>query len=123
MEGLGKLAVAIDGKWLIIGDATEMVAAVFARRTRPALAGAAYAAGWRHARELANFERVTQWIDFPHAPAVRSENDGANGAEPPFFSRNMVSLGRVLKRVDSATIVVHDAGAMLRESLVYRLTP
>lgn len=122
LDGLGKLAMASDGKWLVIGDSAEMVNAVFSRRNRPALAGAAYAAGWRHARELPNFERMTKLIDFPQMPvAAAGQPEGAG--EPPFFSGNLASLGRTLKRVDSATIVVHDAGTMLRESVVYKLTP
>jgi hypothetical protein len=117
LEGLAKLAIASDGKWLIIGDSAEMVGAVFARRTRTAMAGATYAAGWRHARELPNFERMTTLIDFPQqVPA------GGPG-EPPYFSANLASLGRTLKRVDTAAIVVHDAGSMLRESVVYKLNP
>jgi len=115
LEGLGKLAMASDGKWLVIGDTSEMVNAVFARRNRTALAGAAYAAGWRLARELPNFDRMTKLIDFPQMP----EGPG----EPPFFSGNLASLGRTLKRIDAATIVVHDAGTMLRESVVYKLIP
>jgi hypothetical protein len=115
LEGLGKLAMASDGKWLVIGDSAEMVNAVFARRNRTAVAGAAYAAGWRHARELPNFDRMTKLIDFPQMP----EGPG----EPPFFSANLASLGRALKRIGAATIVVHDAGTMLRESVVYKLNP
>jgi hypothetical protein len=122
LEGLGKLAMAADGKWLIVGDSAEMVNAVFARRNRPALAGAAYAAGWRHARELPNFERMTKLIDFPQLPATSSDQNQAGG-EPPFFSGNLASLGRTLKRIDTATIVVHDEGTMLRESAVYKLNP
>jgi hypothetical protein len=114
--------MAADGKWLIVGDSAEMVNAVFARRNRPALAGAAYAAGWRHARELPNFERMTKLIDFPQLPATSSDQNQAGG-EPPFFSGNLASLGRTLKRIDTATIVVHDEGTMLRESAVYKLNP
>jgi hypothetical protein len=117
LEGLGKLAMASEGKWLVIGDSAEMVNAVFARRNRTALPGAAYAAGWRHARELPNFERMTKLIDFPQMP------DPQAGAEPPFFSGNLASIGRTLKRIDAATIVVHDSGTMLRESVVYKLSP
>lgn len=116
LNGLGKLAMASDGKWLVIGDSAEIVNAVFSLRNRPALAGAAYAAGWRHARELPNFERMTKLIDFPQMPS-----EGAG--EPPYFSGNLASLGRTLKRIDTATIVVHDSGSMLRESIVYKLTP
>jgi hypothetical protein len=116
LEGLGKLAMASDGKWLVVGDSAELVNAVFARRDRTAVAGAAYAAGWRHARELPNFERMTILIDFPQLPA------GGSG-EPAYFSANLASLGRTLKRVDTASIVVHDVGTMLRESVVYKLNP
>jgi len=122
LEGVGNLVMAADGKWLVIGDSTAMVSAVFARRSRTALAGASYAAGWRHARELPNFERMMKLIDFPQMP-VASPDDPQQGAEPPFFSANLASLGRTLKRIDAATIVVHDAGALLRESVVYRLNP
>jgi hypothetical protein len=121
LDGLGKLAMASDGKWLIVGDSAEMVNAVFARHNRTALAGAAYAAGWRHARELPNFERMTKLIDFPQMPAP--SGDEPQGGEPPFFSGNLASLGRTLKRIDAATIVVHDAGTMLRESVVYKINP
>jgi len=113
LEGLGKLAIATEGKLLVIGDSTELVNAVFSRRKRTALPGAAYAAGWRHARELPNFERMTKLIDFPQ------QTEG----EPPFFSGNLASLGRTLKRIDTASIVVHDAGTMLRESVVYKQIP
>jgi hypothetical protein len=122
LEGLGKLAMTADGKWLVIGDSTEMVNAVFSRRNRPAIPGAAYAAGWRHARELPNFERMTRLIDFPQVPVASPENPEGAG-QPPFFSGNLASLGRTLKRIDAATIVVHDAGTMLRESVVYKLIP
>jgi hypothetical protein len=122
LDGLGKLAMASEGKWLVIGDSAEMVNAVFSRRTRTAVAGAAYAAGWKHARELPNFERMTKLIDFPQMPAAAADQPEGAG-EPPFFSGNLASLGRTLKRIDAATIVVHDAGTMLRESVVYKLTP
>jgi hypothetical protein len=122
LEGLGKLAMASEGKWLVIGDSSEMVNAVFSRRNRTALAGAAYAAGWRHARELPNFERMTKLIDFPQMPVAAADQPEGAG-EPPFFSGNLASLGRTLKRIDAATIVVHDEGSLLRESVVYKLIP
>jgi hypothetical protein len=113
-DGLGKIAVASDGKWLALGDIAELTNTVFALRNRTAVAGAAYAAGWHHARELPNFERMTRLIDFPQAQP---------GAGPPYFSANLASLGLTLKRIDTASVVVHDSGAMLRESLVYKITP
>ncbi len=120
LDGLGTVAIAVQGKWLVVGDAAEMVNAVFSRRNRPAAPGAAYAAGWRHARELPNFERITERIDFPQLPA---ETDSPAGAEPPFFSGNLASLGGVFKRAGAASIVRHDTGSMLREVVVYTLIP
>lgn len=122
LEGLGKLAVAIDGKWLVAGDSADMVAAVFARRTRTAVPGASYAAGWHHARELPNFERMTGLIDFPQIPPATPDAQQPPG-QPPFFSGSIASLGRALKRIDTAAIVMHDTGAALRESVTYKLLP
>jgi hypothetical protein len=122
LDGLGKIAFAADGKLLVIGDSAEIVSALFARRNRTPIPGAAYAAGWRHARELPNFERITRLIDFPQLPPTSPDKQQAEG-EPPYFSGNLGSLGRTLKRIDAATIVVHDAGSMLRESVTYKLIP
>lgn len=122
LNGLGALAMAVDGNRLILGNSSELVGAVLARRAQTAVAGASYAAGWRHARELPNFERMTRMIDFPQ---IRIDaGDGApQGREPMFYSENIASLGRTLLRVDAATITVHDVGTMLREAVVYRLNP
>jgi len=40
-----------------------------------------------------------------------------------FYSENVASFGRALRRVQSATLSVHDTGTMLRESAVYRMAP
>ncbi len=122
LEGLGEIAMAADGKLLVIGDSAALVNAVFARRNRSPIAGAAYAAGWRHARELPNFERMTRLIDFPQLPPP-GPDEPQDAGEPPYFSGNLASLGRTLKRIDAATIVVHDAGGQLRESVTYKLIP
>jgi hypothetical protein len=123
LDGLGRIAMASDGRWLVIGNSADLVGTIFARRGRAAVAGSVYAAGWRHARELPNFERMSRLIDFPQV----NVGSGAGGArqtrEPMFYSENMASFGRVLNRVQSAAITVHDAGTMLREAVVYRLTP
>ncbi len=119
LDGLGKLVVSIDGRWLVVGNSSDLVNAIVSRKNRPAVAGAAYAAGWRHARELPNFERMTRMIDFPQiAPGV-----GDQAREPMFFSENLASIGRALQRVQSAEMAMHDAGSMVRETVVYRLAP
>jgi hypothetical protein len=40
-----------------------------------------------------------------------------------FYSENIASFGRVLGRVQSEAIAVHDAGGMLRETVIYRIAP
>jgi hypothetical protein len=115
MDGLERIAMAINGRWLVIGNSVDLVNTIFARRNRAPVAGSVYAAGWRHARELPNFTRLMRLIDFPQTRT--------SPGEPMFYSENIASFGRVLNRVQSATITVHDAGSMLRESVIYRLTP
>ncbi len=111
------LVVVSRGRFLIVGDSRELVDAIVRKIGAAPAAGAVYAAAWRHTRELGNFERMMKLIDAPQIPA------GADEREPMFFSENLLSLGRVLRRVQSAEIAVHDAGSMLRETVVYRLAP
>jgi len=134
LDGLGRIAMAVDGRWLVIGsfagtsgansgNSTDLVSAILARRNRPAVAGSVYAAGWRHARELPNFERMMRLIDFPQSHAGPGDAPGGQGREPMFYSENIASFGRVLGRLQSAAIAVHDAGGMLRETVDYRIAP
>ena len=59
-------------------------------------------------------------IDYPE---IRAREPGNGTREPMFYSENMASFGRVLGRVQQAMIATHDSGAMVREQVVYRLTP
>jgi hypothetical protein len=120
LDGLGRVALAMDGRWLIVGTSPELTAAMFARRNRAAVDGATYAAGWRNAGELPNFERMFRLIDFPQIPPAAGPEQER---QPMFFSENLASLGRTLERVQNANIAVHDAGTMLRETVVYRMAP
>jgi hypothetical protein len=122
LNGLGRLVIAADGARLILGDSPDLVNALLSRRAQPPVAGAAYAAGWRHARELPNFERLMRLIDFPEIRAL-APAEGARGREPMFYSENLASLGRVLQRLESASITAHDRGDMVRERLIYRVAP
>jgi hypothetical protein len=120
LDGLGRIAIAIEGRWLVIGTSPELTAAIFARRNRAAADGAVYAAGWRHAHELPNFERMFRLIDFPQIPPAAGPGQER---QPMFFSENLASLGHALERIQSANVTVHDAGTMLRENVVYRIAP
>jgi hypothetical protein len=125
LNGLGKLVMAADGRRLMLSDSSDLIAAIQARSAQPAAAGAVYAAGWRHAQELTSFERMTRLIDFPQIRIVPPGPGGDQPAarEPMFYSENIASLGRALARVQSVTISTHDTGPLVREDVVYRLTP
>ena len=125
LDGLGKIVLLADGQRLIISDSPDLVNFILARRTRAAVPGASYEASWRHSRELPNFDRMMRLIDFPqiHPADPRAPADAVVDNSGLFYSQNISSLGQVFGRVDSATITVHDLGAMLRENVVYRLRP
>ena len=101
-----------QGRILIFASDATMLRSVVAQLNRPAAAPAAYTARSLHSRELAPFTRMMTQID---AGNTDSYSDG-----PKFFSDNVASLGRVLNRVDSQTITVHDNGARVSQQVVYR---
>ena len=123
LDGLGIIILVVDGQRLIISDSADLVNSILARRNRPAAAGATYEASWHHARELPNFDRLMRLIDFPQVRTADGADSAAADNAGVFYSQNIGSLGHVLGRVDSATITVHDLGALVRENVVYRLRP
>jgi len=123
LAGLGRLVLSIDGRRLILSDSAALMDAIVARGNQNAVSGAVYAAGWKHARELPNFERMMRLIDFPQMRTQPAAEGEPAAREPMFYSENMASFGRALQRLQSATVTVHDQGPMLRESVVYRIAP
>src|SRR5262249_29294511 len=103
LDGLGRLVLAVDGNRLVLGDSLDLVNAVLARRAQPALAGAVYQAGWRHARELPNFSRLSRLIDSPELQPV-PEGAPAENRQPMLYSENLASLGQTLSRIDSVVL-------------------
>jgi hypothetical protein len=116
LEGLEAIAVAERGRLLFVANDPALLALMLDAVARPSLAvRGAYAAGFRHALERDRFVSVVRFID--HASA-RGET-----REPMFFSENLASLSNTLSRVDSASIVVRDAGATMSQTVTYRLGP
>lgn len=125
LAGLGRVAVATDGRMLMVTNQPGWIVEVLGRPARPTgVEGAVYAAGFRLARELPNFQKMMRLIDQPLIQTEAFSPEGGRPAarEPAFFSENLASLGRVLHRVDSASITVHDDGSAVSQLLVYRLT-
>jgi len=121
LENAGPLSRSISaasGRYLIFGNRREFVQAALARVSNAAAgSGARYTAVYRHSTVLPDFLRMMRLIDNPLATT------GQGDQEPPFFSRNLGSLGQSLARVDSESVSVHDTGSVVTETVVYRMKP
>jgi hypothetical protein len=112
---LQDVAVHRQGRILVLASSGPMLQSVVARLGVAPAAGAAYAARYSHARELTPFTRMMTQMD-----AAAGDRSGEG---PQFFSQNVASLGRVLGRLDSASITVHDDGSRVAQQMIYRLKP
>jgi hypothetical protein len=110
LDGLGTLLYAIRGRLLFIAnDPTQLAAALGRIGTGgQAPAGLTYAAGFRHAQEAANFERIMNALDFS-SPA-------GNGRA--FFSANLASLSRVLSFVSEIAVTEEQSGTYTRQRII-----
>jgi hypothetical protein len=114
MEGLDPLMVTERGRLLFVANDPALLASVLESLAKPAptVAGG-YAAGFRHSVERGRFASVMRFID---RAAATAEN-----REPMFFSESLGSLSETLSRVDSASIIVRDAGATVSQTVTYQL--
>lgn len=120
LDGLAHLAVGVRGRFLVIADNSDSVAALLAKTSAaPPSSGAIYAAGFCHAGERENLAHMVRWMDFPSLPAQPS-GEGAGGREPAFFSQNMASFSSTLGRVESSSILVRDSGPVVAQTVVYK---
>jgi hypothetical protein len=123
LDGLWSFAAAVRGKYLIVSDDPNLVAAILARinqksDTRPAL----FIAGCNHARERERFTRFTSQLDAQSAgPSANTFGQSEN--TPLFFSRNIASFSSTLAAVSSQKIVVRDAGDKVLQTVTYQWTP
>jgi hypothetical protein len=121
LDGLTHLALAVRGRLLVVGTGGGPVIAVLERLSKaPGKEGGTYAAGFRHAAERGEIVKLTRLIEAPLGqPLGRTQEPG--GHEPWFFSENLASLSSSLARVESESIVVHDSGPLVRQTVTYRL--
>ena len=120
LDGLAHLAVGVRGRFLVIAESSDSVAALLGKTSAaPSSKGATYAAGFCHASERDNLLRMARWMDFPSLPAEPTA-EGAGGREPAFFSQNMASFSSTLGRVESSSILVRDAGPTVSQTVVYK---
>lgn len=113
LDGLGTLVSATRGHLLFLGNNPDLFAAVLARSTATPVQGAfVYAAGFRHDRERANFERIMNALDHS-SPA----------GTPSFFSANIGSLSRVFSQVSAVRIREERRPQMTLQAVRYEIAP
>jgi hypothetical protein len=122
LDGLTPLAVAARGHLLVVGNGNTPVVAVLKRLSSPTgNDGATYAAGFRHAGQRQSLVGMTRLIE---AALARQFGGGGEpgGHEPWFFSENLASLSQALARVESESIVVHERGPLVSQTVTYQLS-
>ena len=92
----------------MLANSADLLKGILSRLDRKTAADdAIYIAGFRHAAERANFEKMMAALDY-------------GKPRPTFFSGNIAGLSRVLSRVATESIVVHDNGGSLTQTITYR---
>jgi hypothetical protein len=109
---------AHSGRLLFLGNDVQLLTAVLDRiGTSPANGALTYAAGFRHIRERASYERVMAALDFTSSAGRANGSDGA----PAFFSGNVASLSRVLSKIAEIRITEEERGSITVQTVVYRM--
>jgi hypothetical protein len=115
LGGLWSFAIATRGKDLFISDSPQLLSAILpVGDGRPTvLQPAIYIAGFNHRREKGNFNNIARVLD--------SSGRGTNDQFPSFFSQTIGSLSATFQVLASEKIVIHDQGAVVRQTVSYEL--
>lgn len=135
LNAVRPIFVAGQGRYLLVSNSADSLAAVLARMTpaaaqpappQPAAAqsdatqpAVTYAAGLRHAQERGNYTKLMAHLDF-----LQGGQMFGNGERPPyFFSESIASLSESLSRAETVTRRVEDRGASVADTVIYQLQP
>ena len=121
LDGLWPLAASVRGKYLLLSDDPNLIAAMLSNFNRKSdMKPVVFVAGLNHARERANFARFSDVVDRPN---LRQSNFPGNppGMErqPQFFSENMASLSSTLAAVSTERITVRTEGDRILQTVTY----
>lgn len=117
----GEVLARASGRWLVLSTDQALLNTVAGRlNSQPVSQGAFYAAVYQHARELTPYTNLTRMIE--HSPQPQM-TEAQSEREPEYFSENIASLGRVLQRIQTASVYVRDSGAQRSEQVVYKFQP
>jgi hypothetical protein len=122
LDGLLPIRVAVRGNLLMVANNPDDIAAVLAQvASRTTAAPASFVSGVRLAAAQPGFLRLTSALDRGN-PGSSDDSAGSDG-EPPFFSANLGSLGRVFSGVDSESVEVHTLPGKTLETVTYNWKP
>lgn len=124
LDGLATLVFTNRGNLLFLANEVRLLQSVLATAgAQPSTAVYTYAAGFRHLRERANYERIMTALDFTSpSPNGQIPFGGAPGDAPPFFSGNMGSLSRVLAILNEVQMTREDRADRSLETVLYRMS-
>jgi hypothetical protein len=124
LDGLGTLLFATRGPLLFLGNNPALLSAMLDRAgSTSAAAPATYAAGFRHLRERAAFERMMSALDFTSPQPGMPFGFVPASAAPAFFSGNLASLDRVLATVFEISVTAENHTDTMVQRVVYRIAP
>jgi hypothetical protein len=116
-DGLWPLVVSVRGKYLLVSDDPNLIAAMLSNFNRKSdVKPAGFIAGFSHESERANFARFSSVVDRPNQ--AQSSVPGME-RQPQFFSENMASLSSTLAEVAAERITVRTDGARVIQTVTY----
>jgi hypothetical protein len=116
-DGLWRFVVSVRGKYLLVSDDPNLMAAMLSNFSRKSeVKPAAIIAGFNHSKERANFVRFSGVVDRPN---LSQSNVPGMERQPQFFSENMASLSSVLAGVAAERITVRADGAKVLQTVTY----
>ena len=122
-DGLLPLLLQVHGKYLTLSTDAALLLALQDKPGRKTIGSeaAVYASGFNHAQESANFQRITTFLDRAGMRGGSAESDNPNEPRrPAFFSGNIASFSRVFDKISSESIIVHDSGAKVTQTVTYQ---
>jgi hypothetical protein len=116
-DGLWPLVASIRGKYLLVSDDPNLIAAMLSNFNHKSdVTPAVFIAGFNHSRERANFARFSAVVDRPN---LEQSNVPGMERQPQFFSENMASLSSTVAGVSSENIKVRIDGGKVLQTVTY----
>jgi hypothetical protein len=116
LDGLSSIALAVQGKLLVLANNSQDVASILRRVNTPTKdAPESYVASFQLEQERPAYLRFVKFLD----RKPDDEDSPRRGTEPEFFSGNIVSLLSMFNGVKSEKIVERDYSEKVSQTVTY----